>query len=547
MTRLVPPCIRVLSAVFAMPIRRLIRPSIRLLITTTFTPLLFLSPLHLLAAQAPAPYPSSAGSTATVQDETQHKSSAALAQRLETVSAALTLTQQNLRQSMQEVDRLAEELRTLRTELAGRTGAPPPAASAIIEPPIASSTSTLSRVQEEQEAMAAEIQQHDQTKVESVSKYPVRIDGLLLFNAFSNVGVVDNIDLPTLSLDRLPGESHGSAGATMRQTILGVHANGPKIAGARSSASVSVDFFGDLAYSSYSSPTGSVRLRYAQIALDWERTTLQGGIQEPLISPLSPTSYATVAQPALSWAGNLWTWSPQLRMEQRIPLHRSVLHLEGGLLDALPTGGAASRVSRIVSPGEQARRPAFEGRASLHSSEGEHAVVIGLGAYTGKQVYPGANNVHSWAATADWLVPLGHRLEFSGEAFRGRALGGLGGGAYKNVLTGLDSRTGLSRTNGVDSAGGWSQLKWLVIPSVEANVSFGLDDAFASNFRRLKLTPSSAFLQFYTRNSMIIGNLVFRPKTYLILSPEIRKIRTWQNTDGPYNATIFTFSAAYRF
>ena len=48
-------------------------------------------------------------------------------------------------------------------------------------------------MREQQEAMQAEIKQHDQTKVETFSKYPLRLRGLILFNAFSNAGVVDNI------------------------------------------------------------------------------------------------------------------------------------------------------------------------------------------------------------------------------------------------------------------------------------------------------------------------------------------------------------------
>ena len=40
---------------------------------------------------------------------------------------------------------------------------------------------------------------HDQSKVESNSKYPVRLTGLLLFNGYLNQGVPDNTDLPEVA------------------------------------------------------------------------------------------------------------------------------------------------------------------------------------------------------------------------------------------------------------------------------------------------------------------------------------------------------------
>ena len=39
-----------------------------------------------------------------------------------------------------------------------------------------------------------------------------------------------------------------------------------------------------------------------------------------------------------------------------------------------------------------------------------------------------------WAATSDWDVPLGRWFSWSGEVYRGRAIGGLGGGPNASVL-----------------------------------------------------------------------------------------------------------------
>ena len=109
---------------------------------------------------------------------------------------------------------------------------------------------------------------HDQTKVESSSKYPLRVTGLILFNSFINRGIVDNIDLPEAALSNQNNTTgNGSAGATLRQTILGLQGYGPRIAGARTSANVDLDFFAGLAYSSYATSAGTVRMRTASVNL----------------------------------------------------------------------------------------------------------------------------------------------------------------------------------------------------------------------------------------------------------------------------------------
>jgi hypothetical protein len=90
-------------------------------------------------------------------------------------------------------------------------------------------------------------------------------------------------------------------------------------------------------------------------------------------------------------------------------------------------------------------------------------------------------------------------------------------------------------------------LKLRISPTMEANAAFGLDDALSSNFDGLILDASTNPLETYARNSSVIGNLIFRPKTYLILSPEYRRIQSWRYT-GPANvANIFTIAAGYQF
>jgi hypothetical protein len=478
--------------------------------------------------------------------------------RLDTLTESLSETQQALRASLLEIQLLHAELDALRAKkttlnpdpslgnvpLAGPHSLPQPTGSTDQE--------QIQALQEQQDIQQAEIKQHEQTKVETDSKYALHVTGLLLFNAFSNAGVVDDPDLPSYAFPRNPGSSHGSLGGDLRQTILGLAATGPVVLRAQTSAIINVDFFGGVASNAYgyTAASGYVRLRNTQLGLDWKTTTLQLGYTGPLISPLSPTSYATVAQPAFTASGNLWTWSPQLRVEQRIPLFsHSGLHLEAGLIDPSSPNYYSAQ---LVSPVEASRRPGAEGRISFHADSGPTAslrsLVIGVGAYTANQAYAGYPNVHSWAVTGDWQIPLTRGIDFSGEIYRGRALGGLGGGVYKDTLTGTDPLTGLSRTIGVDTAGGWTQLKLTANSRLEANAVFGLDDAFASNFEQVTVPVNAVWPTTVARNSSVMGNLVYRPMSSFILSPEYRRILTWNYYGtSPYVANIFTISAGYRF
>jgi hypothetical protein len=375
------------------------------------------------------------------------------------------------------------------------------------------------------------------------------VTGLLLFNSFINRGSVDNIDLPEAALSNQNNTtSNGSAGATFRQTILGLQGYGPRIGGARTSANVDLDFFAGLAYSSYATSAGTVRMRTASITLDWTYDSIQAGLVAPLISPLSPSSYAMVAEPALAGAGNLWTWAPQLRYAHQIPLQSGRrLQLEFGLWDPPTAGYSTNELFRIPSPSEASKQPGYESRVSYGTFAGEHPFQIGLSGYYSRQSYSGNQSVDSWAATTDWRFPIGSRLEISGEGYRGKALGGLGGGVYKDALFGVYSATGLNAYRGLNAIGGWTQLKARFTQSLEANASIGLDNGYASDFHEFIFPPTVTSTQLRARNKMVFGNIIFRPKTYLIVSPEYRRIWTWPIYGTVNTADIFTLSIGYQF
>ena len=78
-------------------------------------------------------------------------------------------------------------------------------------------------------------------------------------------------------------------------------------------------------------------------------------------------------------------------------------------------------------------------------------------------------------------------------------------------------------------------------------MSIGLDDGFAKDFHALVLSPTASATQLRARNKMVVGNLIFRPKTYIILSPEYRRIWTWPITGTATTLDVFTLSAGFQF
>jgi uncharacterized coiled-coil protein SlyX len=502
------------------------------------------------------------GGAQTAAPSAADQRTAQLEQKIEAISVALAATQQQIEQSQRQMQQLQQKLLELRLQIAA-TSAPPSADPAVapdapalasegIQPP-ASPGVSATPIEERLQTLEAAIKLHDQTKVESSSKYPVRLTGLILFNGFLNKGVPDNTDLPAVAQRATTTSGNGSLGAGLRQTILGIEGDGPRVFGARTSANVNIDFFADVAYTSYGTSAGVVRMRTASVDMDWANDSLEVGIVAPLISPLNPASFATVAEPSLAGAGNLWAWAPQLRYMHRAPLHNGDrLQFEAGLWDPPSAGYNANQLFRTASPGELDEQPAYESRVS-YAAAGERGLQVGAGgyysrqAYPGYQGYPGTDHLDAWAGTIDWRVPFGSHIEISGEGYRGRAIGGLGGGVYKDVITGTDPVTGASVLHGLNAIGGWTEFTTRFSSSLETNFSIGQDGGFARDFHAVVQSPTASAAQLRARNEMVVTNLIYRPKTYIILSPEYRRIWSWPITGTVSTLDVFTLSVGYQF
>ena len=229
---------------------------------------------------------------------------------------------QETRASRAEITRLRQELETERAAQSSQ-----PASGADQSSPV---DVRIGHLEEEQQLLTGKVDEQYQTKLESASKYRVRFSGIALFNLFSNQGTVDNIDVPTLAYQQSGRASSGSFGGTLRQSIFGFEVFGPQLFGARSSGSVNFDAGGGFPNISDGVNSGLVRLRTATMRLDWKDTDIVAGQDQLFFQPNSPTSFASLIVPALSYAGNLWAWTPQIHVEHRFALNeKSTVTLQG--------------------------------------------------------------------------------------------------------------------------------------------------------------------------------------------------------------------------
>lgn len=379
---------------------------------------------------------------------------------------------------------------------------------------------------DQQAVTQGQVATQEQSKVTSGSRFPLTLSGLLLMNLYGNQGRVENSDVPNLAFGVAPGTATGEVGASLRQSEITLRTRGAELWGAQTSGELIADFFGGLPNSLDGSAGGLARLKIARGRMDWAHTSLLFGLDTPLISPLSPTSYASLAVPALGYSGNLWTWTPQVAVEQRSGAEGGWTNaLQAGVMDPLSGEFPASTRSRKAEAGEASRQPALEIHDAVGHEFGDRTLSLGAGGYTSLQNYNFGRTVRAWAVTGDWQVPVTGWLGISGEAFRGRAIGGLWGGVGNSIVTSGDLTQPGTEIAGLNAAGGWTQLKFTLTPEVEANAAFGLDHPFAGDLRRFAATnPSQPFQD----NRTWLVNVIDHPRSDLVLALEYRRLATQQ-------------------
>ena len=418
-------------------------------------------------------------------------------------------------------------------QLASPSNADPPRAQS--DPPKASQSSSVedrvASLEESTQLLNSKVNDQYQTKVESASKYRVRLSGIVLLNLFNSHGDTDNLDFP--SLVRGPGTGTGSFGATLRQSQIGLEVFGPTWAGAKVSGSLQADFAGGFPSTWNGVNSGIFRLRTASMRMDWKDTSIVAGQDNAFFSPLSPTSFASLAIPALNYAGNLWAWTPQFRVEHRFELSgdQNIL-LQGGILDNLTGGFPPNEYFRVPGPGELTRQPAYALRTGWTRTAFGQPMTFGVAGYYSRQNWSYDHYVDGWSGMADWQIPLGSRVLFTGEFYRGEAIGGIGGDISQTVVFDGDPNNPATPVKGLNAIGGWSQLKFKATHTLEFNAAFGLDNPTTSEVRGAVASQPYLFNPLLVQNRGALVNFVFRPRSNLLFSGEYGHLRTAQLNDA---------------
>jgi hypothetical protein len=425
---------------------------------------------------------------------THHGRAIALSLTLVWATAAATplLAQDAVSNISRELAALRAEVRELRAKLDALTA------------PAATGGSALPAV----EMLQTQIAELAQTKVESTTRLPMKLFGTVHAGVFANSANANWLDNPNI-VAATPADGYGgSMSASLRQTRIGLAADGPAIGSARTNAVVAMDFFGGVPGFQTGQVMGLPRLLVAYARIEGARTALEVGQDHVILAPRDPTSLAAYAFPLLFRSGNLYLRAPQVRVERALT---SRLRATAGIV--APIGGDLTGDAYLFVPpalgGERSRRPGLEGRVAYTTTADASAprlLDVGLSGHAGWE-RRGSTVAKSWATAVDFAARR-DVVGVAGELFVADNADAFGG------ATGLDAR----------SAGGWSELQLFPSSRVEVAAGFGLDDV--RGIRRITLPRG--------QNRSAYGSLIFTLTPEVQASFEYRWLSTLAgNTERP--------------
>jgi hypothetical protein len=380
---------------------------------------------------------------------------------------------------------------------------------------------------------------------------PVRVTpyGTVYLNFFGNSSGNNNEDVPLFAT---PG-GVGSLGGSARQTRLGLKFTGPKIGGAQSGGALEADFSGGFPAIPIGENFGVVRLRLANARLDWEKTSLVVGQEWAPFAPVNPFSLASAGIPSLATSGNLWTRSPQVRLERR--WRKGRILWQGAVLS--PASGdfpAGANAPALLQPGAGAasKTPYLQSRVSFNSKNWlglKKAGSVGFsGQYGRGRVVGQPVEVETTGLALDWSFPLARRVTLAGEAFFGRGLAGFQGGVFQGVTPDFAFARGASLVAGgaraVGARGGWAQVGWTP-PAWQDRLTvyamFGQDDPRDEDLVNL------ARRDVRTRNQTYGFSSFYKLSPQLMWGAEWRRTITTHSNSGRQTNNHLNLSAAYNF
>ena len=471
-----------------------------------------------------------------------------LGAKIDALAHSIERMQSELQQSQAEIQQLREMLaEVLRAQPnpSVATAADERALPQDSPPPSAAGAPPAQITEDDWQVMNARLEEHEQVKVGSSSKYRLTLSGIALFNVFDTSRQVDNLDSPSAAISATANGS-GSLSASFRQSLLGLRGLGPRVFGARTSADLQVDFLNGTA-APYGVGAGILGLRIARVQFDWQNASITGGLETPFFSPNSPTSYLSLAVPAFASAGNLWNWTPDLRAERRFDFRSAEFKVEAGFLDSAGYAASGSQ-NRVPTPGEASRQPVYAVRLSGNNRSEDRAISFGFSGIYAPLSFPG-RSLSASGALADWKFPLPAKLQLSGAFFSGKGLDGFGGLALASISS-QDYLHYLYITAptlaGIPVIGGWSQLKFTLNSRSEFNLAGGLGQRQAGRLRAAS-QYDPLLVTIPPGNRVFFFNYIFRPRGDLLFSAEYRRFSTGAVLGAPSVAGQVGLAAGFLF
>jgi hypothetical protein len=365
------------------------------------------------------------------------------------------------------------------------------------------------------------IDEQQQSKVEASQKFPIRLTGTALFNAFSDSKQNGGVDYPLVAVP--PGPAR--AGATIRQSIVGLEFLGPRtLWGGKVHGSVYMDFASGAAPLSQ-----TVRLRTGSIEVDWRTRSVMAGIEKPIFNPREPSSLAQVAVSPLTGAGNLWLWIPQVRVEQDLKWENLLdVRAQLGVVQTREVGPYAGSPQ---NGNLEAARPGLEGRFEFaHKFGDERRIEIAPGFHV-STTHAGGFSIPSQVFSLDWLIRPSRWFDFMGAFYSGRNVALLGAG-YRQGFAIYPNEA-----YAVHSRGGWGQLTIHAMRRLDFHILSGQQDD-----RNSDLTVGNI-----GKNLFFGGNLYFRIAPNVLLGPEFSQVRTVYLGQGTQTNNHYDLALAYFF
>jgi len=350
--------------------------------------------------------------------------------------------------------------------------------------------------------------------------------GYIKLDASVDSSAIDIGNFARWAADPALATDHNHFNITARQTRLGLRVHGPEEKSFGVLGRVEIDFYGGGGENK-----NGVMLRHAYIQVDWadKDLTLVAGQTSDLISPLVPR---TVNYTVAWWVGNIGYRRPLVAVHKRFGT-------AGGQRLTL-TAGASRTIGDDFKPAEpgdagaDSGLPSVQGRVAYSWGMGGKNAELGLSGHWGQENVGGGNGFHdeqldSWSANLDFLVPVSKSVVVKGEVFAGDNLDDYFGGIGQGVNHELGRDVG--------STGGWVAVELDPSSQIQTGFGVGLEDPRDSDLN----AGQRAF------NQAIWGNVFYSFTSYLKAGAEVSYWKT-DYKDGEQgkawryqHTVIFTF------